>query len=318
MKIVICNIQMSARTGTEIVTRDIALGLKNRGHRVTVLTLRGDGPIAAGLRAEGVPVVADAAEVGEADIIHINHMDSARGLLALNPHTPAIFVCHDATTDHSYARQQPSIKAYFGVSDACRLRIATDTGLPTERIGMMPNYLDLSRIPLRQALLSLYQHRWLFVAEKWQSDILAAKLKSVATRFSARLEVVGPWVDKIVDDLPSLCLEHNLVFASARCAMEASATGAGVIVCDPRGLGGFLTPEFWRDAGRHNLGYGCLDSPADIDSLSGAVRRWNPLEAAKVSRIIRAERDLSIGLDRLESVYRQVLAQIAGAGGQVP
>ncbi|MGB8818985.1 MAG: hypothetical protein WCC66_13790 [Rhizobiaceae bacterium] len=308
MNIVICNIQMSGRTGTEIVTRDLALGLKSRGHQVSVLTQQENGPVADELRAKGVPVVANPSEAGEADIIHINHMESATALLALTPDVPAIFVCHDATTGHSYAKTQPSIKSFFGVSEACRQRIAADTGLALDKIGVMPNYLNLGLIPLREARLPLFPRKWLFVAEKWQSEILLAKLETVAQQFKANLEVIGPWAGKTVDDLPAACLGQHLVFASARCAMEASATGAGVIVCDPRGLAGFLTPELWRKAGLHNLGYGCLAEPCEIDTLAGALRRWNPWKASKAGKIIRAERDLSVGLDRIESIYRSVIA----------
>lgn len=307
MNIVICNIQMTARSGTEIVTRDLALGLKRRGHDVSVLTPQPAGVLADELRTKGVPVFGDALEVEKPDVIHINHMDSAKELLARFPDVPAIFVCHDATTDHSYASSQAAIKAFFGVSDACRARVAEDTGIPLAQISLLPNYIDLDLIPQRNNRLPLLPRRWLFVAEKYQSDILQAKLEEVATFYRAKLDTVGPWVGKLIEDLPAHFLGYDLVFASARCAIEAAATGAGVIVCDPRGLGGFLTPALWRETGHHNLGLGGFSGPSDISPVKWEVLRWNPWKAAAVSKTIRSERALSSGLNKIESIYHKAI-----------
>ncbi len=307
LKIVICNIQMTTRTGTEIVTRDLALGLKARGHHVSVLCPHPEGGLSDELRAKNVQVSSVAGDLQKPDIIHINHMESARTLLDRFPDVPAIFVCHDATTNHSYAQSQPSIKAFFGVSDASRQRVADDTGIPLADVGLLPNYIDLNLIRLRNAPLPFFPRRWLFVAEKQQSEAMLAELERVARLFRAKLDAVGPLVDKVIDDLPAHFLGYDLVLASARCAMEASATGAGVIVCDPRGLAGFLTPELWRRCEQHNLGLGGFDQPSSFGPLARSVLRWSPRKAAAVSKIIRTERALSTGLDTIEAIYRNAI-----------
>ena len=53
LRILITNLKLSSRTGTEIVTRDLALALRRAGHAPTVYTPR-PGPIAEELRAAGV------------------------------------------------------------------------------------------------------------------------------------------------------------------------------------------------------------------------------------------------------------------------
>jgi hypothetical protein len=305
MKIVICNIQMSTRTGTEIVTRDFALGLKKRGHEVTVLTGI-DGELAAELRGKGVRVALEASAVSRPDAVHIHHLDCALPLLGRYPEVPAIYICHDATTGHSYAASHPSIKAFFGVSTACRQRVADDLGVALEAISLLPNFVDLDAAPMRSGRPPLIPRRWLFVAEKFKSEALYETLEALARRFHAKIDAVGPYSGRLVADLPALFLQYDLVFASARCAIEAAATGAGVMVCDPRGLSGFLTPRNWARWSEHNLGLGSFAAPPELPELTKALLHWNPWKAASVSRIVRQERSLDKGLDQLEALYQSL------------
>ncbi len=305
MKIVICNIQMSMRTGTEIVTRDFALGLKRRGHEVTVLTGI-DGELAAELRTKGVSVVLDASAVSLPDVIHIHHIDCAIPLLERFPHVPAMFICHDATTGHSHAAGHPSVRSSFGVSTVCRKRVADDLGVALETIPLLPNFINLAAAPMRPNRPPLYPRRWLFTAEKHGSEALFETLEALARRFHAKIDAVGPFASRLVADLPALFLQYDLVFASARCAIEAAASGAGVMVCDPRGLSGFLTPKTWAQWGEHNLGLGSFVAPSQLPELTRALLRWNPWKAASVCRIVREERSLDKGLDQLEALYQNL------------
>ena len=111
LTVLITNIVLSGRTGTEIVTRDLALGLQARGHRPIVYTHQSAGEIADELRRAAIPVH-DRIELIETpiDVIHGHHTSVAAVAVARFPDTPAIFLAHDALAWHDAAPIFPSIR----------------------------------------------------------------------------------------------------------------------------------------------------------------------------------------------------------------
>ena len=113
MKILFTNIQLDHRTGTEIVTRDLALGMQRRGHDVAVYTPH-PGALAQELIADGLPVVNSIDHVAFApDVIHGHHHSPAVEALTCFPGAPAIWVCHDRFGDHDIP---PGIQASIASS----------------------------------------------------------------------------------------------------------------------------------------------------------------------------------------------------------
>ena len=96
MHILITNIVLDARTGTEIVTRDLALGFKARGHEVAVFTDR-IGGVSKEISSAGIMVHTDPALLRRPDVIHANHCDHASFVFDQFPGVPALVVCHDPT-----------------------------------------------------------------------------------------------------------------------------------------------------------------------------------------------------------------------------
>lgn len=92
--ILITNIWLDHLAGSEVVVRDLALGLLRRGHRPIVYspTL---GYIAEEISARGVSVIDDLRQLGEPpDIIHAHHSIPCGEALIRFPDVPAIYVCH--------------------------------------------------------------------------------------------------------------------------------------------------------------------------------------------------------------------------------
>src|SRR5688500_351980 len=95
MKILLTNLTLATRSGTEIVIRDLALGLAAAGHTPAVFT-PDPGPIAQEIRNAGICVVSDVDEMTDVpDLIHGHHYVETAAAMLRFPRTPAIFVCHD-------------------------------------------------------------------------------------------------------------------------------------------------------------------------------------------------------------------------------
>jgi hypothetical protein len=134
-------------------------------------------------------------------------------------------------------------------------------------------------------------------------------LREACAASGLTLEEWGATPDRVTDRPERLCAEADLVFATARSAMEAAAAGAGVVVCDARGCAGFLTrarAEAWLP---WNLGAAVLREPAEPGPIAAAIAEWSAEEASAASSLIRAERGLDAALDRLEAIYADILAE---------
>src|SRR5712692_8109386 len=94
LTILLTNIWLSRLAGSEVVVRDLALGLLRRGHRPIVYSPELGG-VAQEIAARGVSVIDDLRNLGEApDIIHAHHSIPCGEALIRFPDVPAIYVCH--------------------------------------------------------------------------------------------------------------------------------------------------------------------------------------------------------------------------------
>jgi hypothetical protein len=103
--------------------------------------------------------------------------------------------------------------------------------------------------------------------------------------------------------------QYDLVFAKARCALEALAVGSAVILCDFRGAGRLVTSADVEEFRRWNFGARLLRQPLDPQVLLAQIERYDPIDATRVSRRIRASAGLADQVDQLIALYREVLAE---------
>jgi len=305
MRILIANIRLAKRTGTEIVTRDFAHGLARRGHEVVVWSPR-LGPFADSLRTEGLNVVADLSAAAFApEIAHINHAGLVAPVFGAFPRANGLFHCHTPGEAVDAAVRHPRVRGLYGVSPlACR-RIEEAAGRPAD--GVLRNFVDLARF-VPQGRLPPRPKRWLLVAEQKHGLRHAARVAWLSVRSGAHLAAVGPSVGRVIDNLPAEAARHDLVFASGRCAIESAAAGAGVIVTDCRGVAGFLRPENAPCLLEGNFGGETFSRNAAFAELAAAVAAWDPSSAERAAAFVRRQADLDRGLDQLEALYSRICA----------
>jgi Glycosyltransferase Family 4 len=147
--ILITNVWLAHRAGSETVTRDLALGLLRRGHRPIVYSPTLGLP-AEELAACGVCVIDDLRQLAETpDIVHAHHAVPCGEALIRFPSTPAIYVCHSFSLWMEAPVYFPQIGTYVAVDEACRDRLVHTAGIAPEHVVVVPNAVDLRRIPPR-------------------------------------------------------------------------------------------------------------------------------------------------------------------------
>ena len=154
------------------------------------------------------------------------------------PGTPAIAICHDATVWYNEPVDLPSVR-HVAVDLACRDRIASRLDRPTEQIEILHNAVDLEAFQPRAPLPA--RPKRALVLAKHPSYL--EMIRTACAQREVELDVVGPAIGRVVDDLPARLREYDLIFASARAALEAMAVGCAVIVVDSRGFAGLVTSD---------------------------------------------------------------------------
>jgi hypothetical protein len=103
-------------------------------------------------------------------------------------------------------------------------------------------------------------------------------------------------------------MDYDIVFATSRMALEALAVGCAVVVCDGRGLAGMVTSDVvdtWRS---NNFGLKLLTRTPTVEALLDQVRRYNLRNASILSAQSRELASLTDYLQRVEAIYRDIVA----------
>ncbi len=313
MRVLITNITLAGRTGTEINVRDVACGLQKRGH-TPVVYAPVLGEIADELRARTIPVVDDLTEVGEPpDVIHGHHHPETMVALLRFPGAPAIFFSHDFTAWHDAAPCFPRIRRYVAVDEANRDRLALAGAVPSDRIRVVLNAVDLARFASRPALPPRPRRALVFSHYAGEHPHDRA-VRAACERVGLPLDVVGKGVGTVSSAPEELLGGYDLVFAKGRSALEALAVGCAVVLVDFAGSGPMVTASALEHLRRNNLGRRLLTGPLDPDVIGAEIARYDPEDAARVSAAIRATAGLAAQLDALEGLYREVIAEQAASG----
>lgn len=308
LKVLIANATLATLTGTETYVRDLALGLLRKGHTPIVYAPE-LGPIAHELRRCTVPVVDNLNRVGTVpDIIHGNHNTELITALLHFETVPSVFFCHSWTDWISAPPLHPRILAYVAVDETCRDRLVLENAIPEDRVHVRLHAADLERFTPREPLPEKPARALVFSnnANRWTH---LNAVREACKRAGIELDVIGAGVNASALNPESLLSNYDLVFAKARCALEALAVGAAVILCDSAGSGPMVTTAELERLRRQNFGIRTLSENVDADLLLREIRRYDSKDATEVSRRIRSTADLGSVVDDAVALYREVIEE---------
>jgi Glycosyltransferase Family 4 len=302
LTILITNIWLADRAGSEVVVRDLAVGLARRGHRPIVYspTL---GAVAAEIAARGIAVIDDLQKLAETpDIVHGQHSIPAAEALIRFPSAPAIYVCHSFDMWLEAPVHFPQIGAYVAVDEACRDRLVHTEGIAPARVVILRNAVDLKRVPARPRELAARPRSALAFAKACNVSQVAAACEKLGVAYHA----IGQAAGRVVADPEQEMVKFDLVFTSARGALEALCCGCAVIVCDGRGLAGLVTSRNYETLRAQNFGLRSLTEPVTVERCVEEMGRYDRDNAAVVTDLARRDADLEVALDELEKLYAEV------------
>ncbi|TWS99484.1 glycosyltransferase [Reyranella sp. CPCC 100927] len=310
LRILLTNNTLAWRAGSEMYVRDMALALMKRGHfPVAYSSILGD--VAQELQRATVPVIDDLTALREPpDIIHgQHHLDTMTAVLHF-PTTPAIFVCHGWIPWEELPPVFPSIMHYVGVDDLCRERLATTMGLSAVDLSVIYNFVDLERFALRATWRDSPRSALIFGNTAGDNPRTHAIKSACARAGIERVDIAGSGAGNSIPNPEHILGDYDVVFAKARCALEAMASGAAVIVADHAGLGGMVTMANVAQMRSLNFGVRTMQAaPVTEETVLDELKRYDARDARQVSAWIRAEADMSSAVTRWLSLYETVMAR---------
>jgi glycosyl transferase family 4 len=304
LRILITCRELQLRAGTQLYTRDLTEELRHLGHSPVVFSPR-LGEVADEIRSRGVAVVNDLDQLGEApDVIHGQHHLAAMAAMLRFPTVPALYVCHGWLPWEEAPPRFPSLARYVAVDHLRRDRLVLEHGIPESKITLLFNFVDLERFQARPPLPPRPLRALLF------SNQAAAQIPVIERACAARgieLDVAG-LAGKPARRPEEILPSFDLVFARGRCALEAMAVGAAVVLCDVEGSGPLVSSANYPALRALNFGLGALRSPVDESRLHAAMEHYDPEDVARVRDRVRREAGRREAVERLIGLYRELLA----------
>ncbi len=307
LRVLITNIVLDGRSGTEIVTRNLAMGLHRDGHSPIVYSPQ-TGEIARELRAIGIPVLSSIDQLCEKpDIIHGHHTTQTSVAAIRFPQTPAIFVCHDFGAWHDVPPRLSNIVRYVAVGDATRDRLTIENGISPAMVAIVENGVDMDRFKPGPDLPARPK-TGLLIAKSWSQ--IAPIVEACAMR-DITLTVVGPAVGELMQNPEQVMPQFDIVFASGLTAIEALSCLRPVVVCDGRGLAGMVTLQNYAKWRQQNFGLRTLSNALTAEAFTRELDRYSASEATSVGLLVRREAALTSWVARYVALYQDCIGDFA-------
>jgi hypothetical protein len=307
LRILVTNWTMSGRHGSVLYTRDLALGLKRRGHEPHVYTPE-DGPVGRELAAAGIPVATDLENEPAPDVIHGNSHPDLVAALARFPGVPAVHVCHARGLREAEPPVLPRVRRYVAVDENCAEWLQAERGIGPERLEVVRNAVDLERFKPRDSL-PRKPRRALVFSNYVSTETGLERIVSACRRVGVEIETAGASSGGSLDRPEDVLGRYDVVFAKARCALEAMATGCAVILCDYGQLGPAVTAATWHDLRRWNFGRRVITETLTEDAVLARLERYDAVDAQAVSALTRKECGLDRTIEQFETIYGSVIAE---------
>jgi hypothetical protein len=287
---------------------DVAARLRRRGHQpIAYSTLLGD--VAAELRSSAVPVIDDLRKLAEPpDVIHGQHIFDAAAACLRFPQTPAVYACHGWEPWQETPLILASIRRYVAVSELTREHVLT-SGVPSARIAIIPNFVDLERFPNRRDATARVK-KALVYGNAWSAEHPAfLAIREACLRQGFEVEGAGYGFGRPTNRPEALLPAFDVVFAVGRSALEAMACGCAVILAGPQGFAGRVTRESFHRQHAANFGLALLAGrPVTVQAVGEALDGYDAPDVAAVADLVRQEAGADIAVDRWEEQYRLAIA----------
>jgi gamma-glutamyltranspeptidase/glutathione hydrolase len=309
MRILLVSAVLGKPVGTQVHFRDHAAAFLRLGHSVMAYAPQLEAGASA-IMADGGTLCSDLSALPTTPdvIMGYEHLPLMQALLHFRE-APGIFYCHHWKHWSCRAPVFPRVRRYLAVDLNCRERVLRDAGLAEKDVEIVPNTLDLDRFPPRGNLPPRPTRAVVFSNYFLPDNEFLPVIRSACDRLGMTLDVVGTGMGTATADPGPTLGDYDIVFAKARCALEALAVGSHVVLCERGGrLGPTITEANLAGLLRWNLGERLLAGKATVEDLVARARAYDPQRSLNLRERVRAECGVAGSVSRLLGIFAEVVA----------
>jgi hypothetical protein len=306
MNILFTNLILKNYSGTEVYIRDLAILFHKRGIFVEVYSPE-LGELAEEIRKEGINVT-DSPENLKfiPDIIHGHHFIPTLDVMLRFTNVPVIYFLHDRTFHPDTPPLHSRIIKYVAVDYNCLDRLVSDNGIAENITSVIYNWVDLSRFKLRKKFAKK-PSRALVFSNYASKDNFFQVIREACEQAGLKLDVIGQGFGNHLKHPEEVLGSYDIIFAKAKAAMESLATGAGVIVCDYRGLAEMVNSANFSSFRKYNFGMKTMTRPFETDLIVNEINKYNAEENLCVAELIRKEASFNETADKILEAYHETI-----------
>ncbi|MBK8500858.1 MAG: glycosyltransferase [Saprospiraceae bacterium] len=305
MKVLLTNIWLDEYAGTEVYIRDLSIELNKRGHQVEVYSPR-LGKVAQEISEAGIHICGRTEEIKEEpDIIHGHQYLPTMDALSRFRNSPSIYFVHDRSYPGDTPPQIQRVNRYVAVDSICRQKIL-EHGIPESKVMTILNWVDTVRF-YKKADISYSPARALVFSNNAKPDNYFSIIVEACKKMNLQIDVIGRGFNNTISNPQDILVKYDIVFAKGKAAIEAMATGAAVIVCDFRGLGGLVLPDNYEYFRSNNFGMNTMQDKIEVEAICRQIAKYNAEQIELVTNRIRREADFVTYVDYLEETYKRII-----------
>jgi glycosyltransferase involved in cell wall biosynthesis len=136
-------------------------------------------------------------------------------------------------------------------------------------------------------------------------------IEAACKRVGLPLDVLGEGMGNAVKNPEDIIGKYDLVFAKAKAAIEALATGAGVIVCDYAGFGDLVRPANFDYLRKFNFGRRTLTRTYEEAIILEAINKFNSADNRQNALTIRDQSSFDKIVEEIILLYKETVRNYA-------
>lgn len=317
MRILITNQMLATRSGSELFTCDLAVGLHRAGWEVAVYSPL-LGPLAEDLREKGVPVVDHPCRLPWAPhVIHGQHHLPTMVALCAFPVARALALIHGYHPWEEMALLHPRIRVYAVVAGRLKWWIARQIGKPEDQIRVIPNMIDPARFHTSlDARSGAIRRALVFSNYVGERDEAFAALRQAAGRCGIEVKGLGTKFDNASETPEDILRGVDVVFATGRSAIEALACGCLVVPYHHGAMGDQVTASNYEAYRFDNFTVDRAVKPGSANQLCATLNKLSREGSHVLPEWVLRDFSANRVVNQLTDAYKECLESPLDPGDQ--
>jgi hypothetical protein len=135
------------------------------------------------------------------------------------------------------------------------------------------------------------------------------EIKKACLQCGLNLDIIGKESGNPIIVPENHLFKYDIIFAKAKAAMEAISVGAGVIICDSKGLAGMVTTDNLSHYRKFNFGMKLMTRTAHEKLIIEEIKKFDAKNVEEVTRILRSEIDVHKVINQLLDIYKESIVK---------